>query len=60
MSVVGADPQRLDPVVPLDAGEAPTERSGGHDWLLAALLTVGYGAYNLDKSVISILIEPNS
>jgi len=58
LSVASADPQVLDPAVPSAVRGPPAEQSGGRDWLLAALLTIGYGAYNLDKSVISILIEP--
>ncbi len=30
----------------------------GREWYLVALLVIGYGAYNLDKSIVSILIEP--
>jgi predicted MFS family arabinose efflux permease len=44
------------------AGNAPGQAVDKPDhvyrWLLLALIVIGYAIYNLDKSVLSILIEP--
>ena len=47
--VAGEQPNRQ----PTDDGQVPPR-----SWWVLALIVLSYGAYNLDKSIVSILIEP--
>ncbi|SCW66198.1 Sugar phosphate permease [Sphingobium faniae] len=42
------------------SGTAQTEQEAGGDrrWYVLAIIVIGYAIYNLDKSIVSILIEP--
>ncbi len=42
----------------LRCGRCRTDRTGFYRWYVLAVLVISYAIYNLDKSILSILIEP--